>query len=199
MAKSTKIPILLPGEYMNIDKYFSPDFVFKYLQEIGFNKFEFIELVNWNDDNQKIFEYHVNQLSETISEIPQDILLGALYMVTKELPELLSYESFCKIAIDKRGGFSINHKKIQRSNSEVMSYRDEVKAWIEEVLDESYDDLDYEVRQSEYNLHVNKINQYAKSASKTSSEYITFLRPGSEIMQLLKTRVKNKVWPDEDQ
>jgi hypothetical protein len=67
------------------------------------------------------------------------------------------------------------------------------------VLDESYDDLDYEVRQSEYNLHVNKINQYAKSTSKTSSEYITFLRPGSDIMQLLKTRVKNKVWPEEDQ
>ena len=199
MAKSTKIPILLPGEYMNIDKYFSPDFVFKYLQEIGFNKFEFIDLVDWNDDNQKIFEYHVNQLSETISEIPPEILLGALYIVTKELPELLSYESFCKIAIDKRGGFSLRYKKIERTNSEVMEYRNEIKDWIQEVLDESYDDLDYEVRQSEYNLHVNKINQYAKSASITSSEYITFLRPGSEIMQLLRTRVKNKVWPEEGQ
>jgi hypothetical protein len=199
MAKSTKIPILLPGEYMNIDNHFSPDFVFKYLKEIGFYKFEFIELVNWNDDNQKIFEFQVNQLPDTISEIPPDIFLGALYMVTKELPELLTYESYCKIAIEKRGGFSINHKKIQRSNSEVMSYRDEVKNWIQEVLDEPYDDLDYEVRQSEYNMHVHKINQYAKSASKTSSEYITFLRPGSEIMQLLNTRVKDKVWPDEDQ
>ena len=199
MAKSTKIPILLPGEYMNIDKYFSPDFVYKYLQEIGFNKFEFIELVNWNDDNQKIFEYHVNQLSETISEIPPDILLGALYMVTKELPELLSYESFCKFAIDKRGGFSLRYKKIQKTNSEVMLYRDEVKAWIDEVLDESYDDIDYEVRQSEYKLHVYKINQYAKTASKTSSEYITFLRPGSEIMQLLNSRVKDKLFPEENQ
>jgi hypothetical protein len=80
-----------------------------------------------------------------------------------------------------------------------MEYRNEVKDWIQEVLDEPYDDLDYEVRQSEYNLHVNKINQYAKSASKTSSEYITFLRPGSDIMILFRTRVKDKVWPDEDQ
>ena len=199
MAKNTKIPILLPGEYMNIDNYFSPDFAFKYLKEIGFNKFEFTELVNWNDDNQKIFEYHVNQLSETISEIPPDIFLGALYMVTKELPELLSYESFCKIAIDKRGGFSLKYKKIEQTNSEVMEYRNEVNDWIQEVLDEPYDDLDYEVRRSEYNLHVNKINQYAKSVSKTSSEYVTFLRPGSEIMKLLRTRVKSKLWPEEDQ
>ena len=199
MAKNTKIPILLPGEYMNIDKYFSPDFVFKYLKEIGFNKFEFIELVNWNDDNQKIFEFQVNQLPKTNTDISLEILLGALYMVNKELPELLSYESFCKIAIEKRGGFSLNYKKIDRNNSKVMEYRNEVDDWIQEVLDESYDDLDYEVRQSEYNLHVNKINQYAKSASKTSSEYVTFLRPGSEIMKLLRTRVKSKLWPEEDQ
>ncbi len=199
MAKNTKIPILLPGEYMNIDKYFSPDFVFKYLREIGFNKFEFIELVNWNDDNQKIFEFQVNELPKTNTDISLEKSLGALYMVNKELPELLSYESFCKIAIEKRGGFSLNYKKIDRNNSEVMEYRNEVDDWIQEVLDESYDDLDYEVRQSEYNLHVNKINHYAKSASKTSSEYVTFLRPGSEIMKLLRTRVKSKLWPEEDQ
>ena len=199
MAKSTKIPIALPGEYMNIDNHYSLDFVFKYLKEIGFYKYEFTEIVDWNAENQKIFDYHVNQLSENTSDIPIEISLGALYIVNKELPELLSYEAFCKFVIEKRGGFSVNYKKIEKSNSEVMLYRDDVKAWIEEVLYEAYDGLDYEVRQSEYTMHVHKINQYAKSASNTSSEYITFLRPGSEIMQLLKTRVKNKVWPDEDQ
>ena len=53
----------------------------------------------------------------------------------------------------------IKYKKIEKSNSEAMLYRDEVKDWIQKVLDESYDDLDYEVRQSEYNMHLNKINQ----------------------------------------
>ena len=149
--------------------------------------------------NQKIFEYYVNHLTEEIIDIATDIYLGAFYMVTKELPELLCYDIFCKIAVEQRGGFSLNYKKIAPEVSEVMQYRDEVNNWIQAVLDESYDELDYEVRQSEYNNIIQNINRYAKSAAKTSSEYVTFLRPGSEIMQLLKSRVKDKLFPEEDQ
>jgi len=48
-------------------------------------------------------------------------------MITKEIPELLSYETFCRIAVEKRGGFSIRYKKVEKTTSEVMIYRDEVK------------------------------------------------------------------------
>jgi len=45
---------------------------------------------------------------------------------------------------------------------------------------------------------MNRIKSYANSASNTSSEYITFLRPGSDIMQLLNNKIRGILWPDED-
>jgi len=198
MAKNTKIPILLPKGYLNIKTDPGPDFVFNYLKEVGFYKYEFIDLVDWNDQNKKIFEYFVNQLVEIKTEIVENVYLGALYLVNKEIPELLSYEELCKIAVDKRGGFSTTYTKIKINNSEVMQYREQVRDWINVVLDEPYDEMDMEVRRSEYFHHMNRIKSYAKSASNTSSEYITFLRPGSDIMQLLNNKIRVILWPDED-
>jgi hypothetical protein len=199
MAKNTKIPVLLPKGYLNINTDPGPDFVFNYLKEIGFYKYEFIDLVDWNDQNKKIFEYFVNKLAEIKIEISENVYLGALFLVNKEIPELLTYEKLCKIAVDKRGGFSATYTKIKKTNSEVMQYREQVRNWIYVVLDEPYDEMDIEVRRSEYYHHIEKIDCYAKAASNTSSEYITFLRPGSEIMQLLNNKIRGILWPDEDQ
>ncbi len=199
MAKNTKIPVLLPKGYLTMSTYPGPDFVFNYLKEIGFYKYEFIDLVDWNDQNKKIFGYFVNKLAEIKIEISENVYLGALFLVNKEIPELLSYEKLCKIAVDKREGFSTTYTRIKKTNSEVMQYREQVRDWIYVVLDETYDEMDIEVRRSEYMYHMNKINSYAKSASNTSSEYITFLRPGSEIMQLFKKKIRGILWPEEDQ
>ncbi len=196
MARGTTIPITLPGEYLNDNYGYAPDFIFKYLKQIGFQKYELIDIVNWDETNKKIYDYHMNLLPESITDIPNNVYLGSLYLLYKEMPELLSYEKLCEIVVEKRGGFSINYTTVNKPNSEILQYKTEVDYWIQEVMEEPYEEIDFETRQAEYKIIRGRIEKYQQSTSNSTTEYITFLRPGSATMKMLK-HVIDKLFPVE--
>ncbi len=198
MARSKRIMIHLPAAYQNVDGLNSVEFVFKYLADLGFSKYELIDLVMWNSETQKIYDYYMDLLPVDHKDISEENFLGALYLIYKETPDLLPYDHLCKIAIDKRNGFSIRYLREKEEKSAVLKYKDEVSDWIDMVLDELIHNIDYEVRQSEYNAIIHNIKQFYQSEPKNTTAYVTFLRPNSDIMNLLKGKVKTKIFPEDE-
>ena len=198
MARSKKIMIYLPAAYQYVDGIEAVKFVFKYLADLGFSKYELMDLVMWNSETKKIYEYYVDLLPEKHANISEEKYLGALYLIYKEAPDLLSYDHLCSIVVDKREGFSVKYIKEKEEKSAVIKYKEDVLQWIEMVLEEPAIELDYEVRQAEYENILQKIKEFYDAEPKNSTAYVSFLRPQSDIMNLLNGKVKAKIFPEDE-
>ncbi len=181
MSRSTKIKISIPEDFSRISIEDQEKYLFKYLKDIGFSKQNFRHPIEINEHDEALWEFQINQLPEIQEDIELDKLLGAYYLIHRVKFGVLNYEKLCEIIVEARGGFSIYYYKPQMPRSEALNFKDNLRDWIDIILEESAEDLDIEVRRSEYRQYVVALDKLSKKVNKNSTIYVSLTRPGSHV------------------
>jgi hypothetical protein len=198
VSRSTKIKVSIPDDFAKISLENQTDFLFKYLKDIGFSKQNFREPIEIDEHDEALWEYYIEQLPEVQEDIEIDKLAGAYYLIHRVKREVIGYARLCEILVNLRGGFSVYRYKRSAPRSEVLDFRDNLKDWIEAVLDEPEEEIDIEVRRSEYRRYSLALDKLAKQVEKRTTPYVTMTRPGSPIRNELSlvekklTKVQNE-------
>ena len=197
MSRGTKIKLLIPDDYGTATPPEQVEYLFKYLKEIGFSKHNFFHIIGIDGHDESIFEYYINTLPDVQEPMETEKLLGAYFLIHKLQPQMLSYEKFCKISTDIKGGFSLYYYKRDTSRTDIDFFRTNIKQWIDTVLDEPDDELDIETRRAEYRKYIEALDKLSKKINKKSTTYVMLTRPSSpirfELSQIEKklTRIQN--------
>lgn len=181
MSRSTKVKISIPEDFTKTSIEDQEKYLFKYLKDIGFSKQNFNHPIEINEHDLALWEFQIDQLPEIQKEVESDKLLGAYYMIHRVKLGVLSYEKLAEIILEVRGGLSIYYFKEKTPQSEALDFRDNLKDWVELVLEEPEKELDIEVRRSEYRMYITALDKLSKKIDKNSTLYVTLARPGSSV------------------
>ncbi len=181
MSRSTKIKISIPEDFSKISIADQEEYLFKYLKDIGFSKQNFRHPIEIGEHDLALWEFYIDQLPEIQEDIELDKLLGAYYLIHRVKYSVLQYAQLCEIIVEARGGLSVYYFKRGVPRSEALDFRDNLKDWINMVLEENEDVLDIEVRRSEYRMYITALDKLSKKINKNSTLYVTLARPGSAI------------------
>jgi hypothetical protein len=181
VSRSTKIKISIPEDFTKISIEDQEEYLFKYLKDIGFAKQNFRYPIEIDEHDEALWEFYIEQLPEIQEEIELDKLLGAYYMIHRVKLGVLQYPQLCEIIMEARGGLSIYYFKQRPPRSEALAFRDNLKDWIEMVLEEPEEELDIEVRRAEYRQYITALEKLSKKIDKQSTIYVTLTRPSSSI------------------
>jgi hypothetical protein len=184
VSRSTKIKISIPEDFTKVSIEDQEEYLFKYLKDIGFAKQNFRYPIEINE--------HDEALPEIQEEIELDKLLGAYYMIHRVKLGVLQYDQLCEIIVEARGGLSVYYFKQKLPRSEALAFRDNLKDWIEMVLEEPEEELDIEVRRAEYRQYVVALEKLSRQTNKQSTLYVTLTRPSSPIRNNLSLVEKRK-------
>jgi hypothetical protein len=198
VSRSTKIKISIPENFTKTSMEDQEEYLFKYLKNIGFSKQNFRYPIEINEHDEALWEFQIDQLPEIQEEIELDKLLGAYYLIHRVKLGVLSYGKLCEIILEARGGLSVYYFKQTIPRSEALDFRDNLKDWIDMVLEEPKEDLDIEVRRAEYRQYVIALSKLSKKIDKHTTTYVSLTRPGSPIRNDLSlvekklTRIQNE-------
>jgi hypothetical protein len=181
MSRSTRVKISIPDDFSRTSIEDQEKYLFKYLKGIGFSKQNFRHPIEIGEHDEALWEFYIDKLPEIQEDIPLDKLLGAYYLIHRVKLGVLSYEKLCEIIVEARGGLSIYYHKPQMPRSEALDFRDNLKDWIDLVLEEPEEELDIEVRRAEYRQYIVALDKLSKKVKKNETLYVTFTRPGSPI------------------
>ncbi len=181
MSRSTRTKVSIPEDFTKTSIEDQEEYLFKYLKDIGFSKQNFSHPIEIGEHDLALWEFYIDQLPEIQEDIELDKLLGAYYLIHRIKLGVLSYEKLCEIIVEARGGLSIYYYKPQMPRSEALDFRDNLRDWIDLILEESEEDLDIEVRRAEYRQYVVALDKLSKRVNKHTTIYVSLTRPGSAI------------------
>lgn len=181
MSRSTKTKISIPDDFTRTSIADQEKYLFKYLKDIGFSKQNFRHPIEIGEHDLALWEFYIDQLPEIQEDIELDKLLGAYYLIHRVKNGVLQYAQLCEIILEAKGGLSIYYFKKQMPRSEALDFRDNLRDWIDLVLEESEEELDIEVRRAEYRQYIVALDKLSKKVKKNETLYVTFTRPGSPI------------------
>jgi len=187
VSRSTKIKVSIPEDFTTTSIVEQEQYLFKYLKDIGFSKENFRHPIEIDEHDEALWEYFIEQLPEIQEEIEIDKLIGAYYLIHRVKDSVLEYARLCEIIVELRGGFSVYYFKRQAVRSEAMGFRDNIRDWIEMVLEEPEEELDIEVRRAEYRQYVLAVDRLTRQTNKQSTLYVTLTRPSSPIRKALSS------------
>jgi hypothetical protein len=185
VSRSTKIKISIPEDFTRVSIGDQEQYLFKYLKSIGFSKENFRYPIEIDEHDEALWEYYIDQLPLVQEEIELDKLLGAYYMIHRVKNGVIQYDKLCEIIMEARGGLSVYYFKRGVVRSEALDFRDNLKEWIEMVLEEPEEDLDIETRRGEYRQYSVALDKLARKVHKRSTLYVTLTRPNSPIRNSL--------------
>jgi hypothetical protein len=181
MSRSTKVKISIPDDFSRTSIEDQEEYLFKYLKDIGFSKQNFRHPIEIGEHDEALWEFYIDKLPEIQEDMELDKLLGAYYLIHRIKSGVLSYEKLAEIILEARGGLSIYYHKPQMPRSEALDFKDNLRDWIDMILEESVEDLDIEVRRSEYRQYVVALDKLSKKVNKNSTIYVSLTRPGSHV------------------
>lgn len=198
MSRSTRTKVSIPDDFTRTSIEDQEKYLFKYLKDIGFSKQNFSHPIEIGEHDEALWEFYIDKLPEIQEDIELDKLLGAYYLIHRVKLGVLSYGKLAEIILEARGGLSVYYFKHGIPRSEALDFRDNLKDWVDMVLKENEEELDIEVRRSEYRMYTMALDKLSKKINKHSTLYVTLARPGSSVRKDLSlvehklTKIQNE-------
>ena len=194
MPKGKRIPLIIPPEFYDTGDLDKSVFVFKYLRDLGFSRSLVDDHISLDEISRILYQPYFDKLRYNKTHLTDPEILGGFFLIHKAIPDVYSYEDFCKTVIEFRGGFSITYKKVStKKDIDIFKFRDNTSEWMETVISELDEELDVEVRHAEYLKIMKELKKLYKKIDGNSRAYQTILMPGSFFQKSLN-KVKERIF-----